>query len=54
MEYLRTKPLFAFSHHFAPFHNDAPFGVRDALSIVFLVIILIATWVWLKDLMKTN
>jgi len=38
------KPLFAFYHNFAPFHNDTLFGVRDALSIVFMVIIVAATW----------
>jgi len=48
------KPLFAFYHNFAPFHNNAPFGTRDALSIVFMVIIVVATWVWLKDLMDNN
>jgi len=48
------KPLFAFYHNLAPFHNDTPFGVRDAFSIVFMVIIVVATWVWLKDLMDSN
>jgi hypothetical protein len=42
------KPLFVVSYHVIPVSG------RDALSIVFMVIIVVATWVWLKDLMDNN
>jgi len=39
---------------FTAHYHVVPVSGQDALFFLFVAIILIATWVWLKDLMDNN